>query len=56
MLERKSNHMNDVWIWDFVFDRTTSGTTLKRLSIIDEYTRECVVLVVDRTINERDGP
>lgn len=42
--------MNDVWTWDFVFDRTESGTTLKWLSIIDEYTRECVALVVDRTI------
>lgn len=48
--KRKSNHMNDVWTWDFVFDRTESGTTLKWLSIIDEYTRECVALVVDRTI------
>lgn len=34
----------------FDTDRTTSGTTLKWLSIIDEYTRECVALVVDRTI------
>jgi putative transposase len=48
--KRMSRHMNDVWTWDFVFDRTESGSTLTWLSIIDEYTRECVALVVDRTI------
>lgn len=47
---RKSDHMNDAWTWDFVFDRTESGTTLKWLSILDEYTRECLALIVDRTI------
>lgn len=48
--KRKSDHMNDVWTWDIVFDRTQQGTTLKWLSIIDEYTRECLALVVNRTI------
>jgi putative transposase len=33
---------NDVWCWDFVFDRTTSGSPLKWLSIVDEFTRECL--------------
>ena len=52
--KRKSEHRDDVWTWDFVFDRTESGTTLKWLSIVDEYTRECVALVVDRTITSED--
>jgi putative transposase len=42
--------IDDVWCWDFVFDRTENGTTLKWLSIINEYTRECLSLKVDRTI------
>lgn len=42
--------MNDVWTWDFVFDRTESGTTLKWLSILDEYTRECLALKVERSL------
>jgi hypothetical protein len=30
-----------VWTWDFVLDRTTSGSALKWLSIVDEFTRVC---------------
>jgi transposase InsO family protein len=37
-----------VWAWDFVFDRTQDGRTLKWLSIVDEYTRECLALEVGR--------
>jgi transposase InsO family protein len=37
-----------------VFDRTTSGSTLKWLSIVDEYTRECLALKVDRSITSED--
>ena len=35
---------NDVWTWDFIFDRTSDGRSLKWLSIVDEYTRECLAL------------
>jgi len=35
---------DDVWTWDFIFDRTSDGRSLKWLSLIDEYTRECLVL------------
>jgi putative transposase len=41
---------NDVWCWDFIFDRTTAGSPLKWLSIVDEFTRECLCLKVDRGI------
>ena len=51
---RKSEHSNDVWCWDFVFDYTRSGTQLKWLSIVDEYTRECLCLKVDRSITSED--
>jgi len=47
---RKAEEMNDVWCGDFVFDHTTSGSQLKWLSIVDEYTRECLCLKVDRSI------
>jgi transposase InsO family protein len=42
--------MNHVWTWDFVHDRTVNGRPLKWLSIVDEYTRECVALEVDRGV------
>ena len=43
-----------MWCWDFVFDRTASGSPLKWLSIIDEYTRECLALRVDRGVTSED--
>lgn len=52
--KRKSEHMNDVWTWDFVFDRTESGTTLKWLSLVDEHTRECLELKVGRGLTSED--
>ena len=51
---RRAEGMNDVWCWDFVFDHTASGTTLKWLSIVDEYTRECLTLKVDRRLTAED--
>jgi transposase InsO family protein len=38
----------DVWCWDFIHDRTADGRPLKWLSVVDEYTRECVVPEVRR--------
>jgi putative transposase len=51
---RRAEHKDHVWCWDFVFDHTTSGSTLKWLSIVDEYTRECLTLKVDRSITSED--
>jgi putative transposase len=35
---------NDVWTCDFIADRTVDGKPLKWLSLVDEYTRECLAL------------
>ena len=51
---RRAEAPNDAWCWDFIFDRTTSGSQLKWLSIVDEYTRECLALKVDRGITSED--
>lgn len=37
---------NDVWTYDFVADRTIDGQPLKWLTLVDEYTRECLALHV----------
>jgi putative transposase len=37
-----------VWAWDFVSDRTTDGRALKWLTLVDEFTRECLLLEVAR--------
>jgi transposase InsO family protein len=51
---RRAERKDHVWTWDFIFDRTTAGSALKWLSIIDEYTRECLTLKVDRSIASED--
>ena len=45
---RPSLGKDDVWTWDFTFDRTSNGRSLKWLSLIDEYTRECLALEARR--------
>jgi putative transposase len=39
---------NALWALDFLFDTTVDGRTLKLLNIVDEFTRECPAIVVDR--------
>lgn len=51
---RRVEQRNHVWAWDFVHDRTTDGRALKWLSVVDEWTRECVVLEVQRSCTARD--
>ena len=41
---------NHVWAYDFVFDATEDGRALKVLTVLDEYTRECLALVVGRSL------
>jgi putative transposase len=45
---RPSLGKDDVWTWDFIFDRTSNGRSLKWLSLVDEYTRECLALEARR--------
>jgi transposase InsO family protein len=45
---RPSRGKDDVWTWDFIFDRTSDGRSLKWLSLLDEYTRECLALEARR--------
>jgi transposase InsO family protein len=45
---------NDVWTYDFIADRTVDGGTLKWLTLVDEYTRECLALHVGRSLTGPD--
>jgi transposase InsO family protein len=51
---RPARGKDDVWTWDFMFDRTSDGRSLKWLSIVDEYTRECLVLEARRGMTAED--
>jgi hypothetical protein len=42
---------NVEWALDFQFDQTSDGRNLKLLNVIDEYSRECLALDVERSID-----
>ena len=44
---------NHVWAYDFVFDACANGQQIKYLTIIDEFTREC--LAIDMAGSIRSG-
>jgi len=46
----KAEKANQVWTYDFVFDQSLSGKSLKMLTLIDEYTRECLTVEVGVSI------
>jgi putative transposase len=50
----RPEHSNHVWSYDFVEDRTHDGRKYRMLNIIDEFTRECLAIRVDRKLNSID--
>ncbi len=50
----RPEHRNHVWAYDFVFDRTYNGRALKILTVVDEYSRECLGIEVGRKLTSRD--
>ncbi len=53
-LPTKATYKNHVWTWDFIADATIRGGTLRMLTVLDEYTRECHVLRADRALKSGD--
>ncbi len=51
---RRATQPRHIWSWDFIFDRTESGQTIKVFTIIDEYTRECITLDVSKRFTAED--
>ena len=43
-LPTKAEYKNHVWTWDFIFDKTDNGTSLKMMTMLDEYTRRCLTI------------
>lgn len=50
----RPTHRNHVWSYDFVQDTTHDGRPLRMLTILDEYTRECVAIKVERNLNAQE--
>jgi putative transposase len=68
-VQKPARFKDDVWTCDFIHDRTAGGGPLKWLTLVDEYTRECLVLqaagsmtgaevrrIVARVVGRRGSP
>lgn len=50
----RPQHKGHVWSYDFVADRTHDGRAFRILTVIDEYTRECLAIHVQRKLKRDD--
>jgi len=50
---QRATRPNEVWSYDFLESRTERGGKLRILTILDEYTRECLIIHVARSISSR---
>jgi len=53
-IRRRAEGPNDVWAYDFVQGRTHDGRSYRMLTLIDEFTRECLSIDVSRQMNSED--
>ncbi len=47
----RPQHVNHVWPYDFVMDRTHDGRAFRMLTVIDEYSKECLAIRTERKPN-----
>ena len=50
----RPQYKDHVWSYDFVMARTAEGRAFRILTVLDEYTRECLAILVKRHITSRD--
>lgn len=53
-LRRRAERPDHVWSYDFVHDQTADGRGLKLLPVVDEFTRECLAIEVERSLTADD--
>jgi putative transposase len=53
-LRLKPEFPNHVWSYDFMVERTHDGRPFRILNVIDEYTRECLAVRVERQLDHED--
>jgi transposase InsO family protein len=51
---KRPEHYNHVWSYDLLSDRLENGRRIRMLSVIDEFTRECLALDVGRNFRGGD--
>ena len=50
----RPEYKDHVWSYDFVMSRTQEGKAFRMLTIIDEFTRECLDIAVERRITSHE--
>jgi transposase InsO family protein len=50
----RPEHKDHDWSYDFMVERTSNGRAFRILNIIDEFTRECLSIKVNRKISSQD--
>ncbi len=50
----RPEYPNHVWAYDFVQDRTWNGKAFKMLTVVDEFSRECLAIVTERKLNSQN--
>ena len=50
----RPEYRDHVWSYDFVFERTVDGKPLKLLTMLDEYSSECLTIEVGRKLSSED--
>jgi putative transposase len=50
----RPEYRDHVWSYDFVHHRTHDGRAFRTLNVIDEFTRECLMIRVKRKLNSID--
>ena len=53
-IRKRAEYRNHVWSYDFVTDRTHDGRKIRMLTVIDEFSRECLAIKVARSLNSQD--
>ncbi len=51
---QQAEYPNHVWTYDILFDRLADGRPFKTLSVLDEFTRECLGILVATSILAQD--
>jgi len=49
-VRQRAEYVHHVWSYDFVFDATEDGRQLKILPVLDEFSRQCLTIEVERSM------
>jgi putative transposase len=54
LIPQQAKSPNHVWTVDFVYDALASGRSIRLLSVVDEFTRECLAIRVEYALKAED--